>query len=110
MVNDQIGPTNENTLSADLSYTIPTSESWNLSFGIKGTANLFNLDVNKLSMEDQNDEMFQNLKNKFSPNVGAGIYFHSDRAYVGLSVPNFIETNRYDAEDVAIFKEKSIII
>lgn len=106
LVNDQIGPTNENTLSADLSYTIPTSESWNLSFGIKGTANLFNLDVNKLSMEDQNDEMFQNLKNKFSPNVGAGIYFHSDRAYVGLSVPNFIETNRYDAEDVAIFKEK----
>ncbi|CAM3626564.1 type IX secretion system membrane protein PorP/SprF [Flavobacterium chungbukense] len=106
LVNDKIGPTTENTLSADLSYTIPTSESWNLSFGIKGTANLFNLDVNKLSMEDQDDQQFQNLKNKFSPNVGAGLYFHSDRAYIGLSVPNFIETNRYDSDDTAIFKEK----
>lgn len=106
LVNDKIGPTVENTLSADLSYTIPTSESWNLSFGIKGTANLFNIDINKLSYEDQDDPQFQNLKNKFSPNVGAGLYFHSDRAYVGLSVPNFIETNRYDSDDVAIFKEK----
>lgn len=106
LVNDKIGPTVENTLSADLSYTIPTSESWNLSFGIKGTANLFNIDINKLSYEDQDDPQFQNLKNKFSPNVGAGIYYHSDRAYIGLSVPNFIETNRYDADDVAIFKDK----
>lgn len=106
LVNDKIGPTNENTLSADLSYTIPTSESWNLSFGIKGTANIFNLDVNKLSMEDQDDEQFQNLKNRISPNVGAGIYYHSDRAYIGLSVPNFIETNRYNSDDTAIFKDK----
>lgn len=106
LVNDKIGPTVENTLSADLSYTIPTSESWKLSFGIKGTANLFNIDINKLSYEDQDDPQFQNLKNKFSPNVGAGIYYHSDRAYIGLSVPNFIETNRYDSDDVAIFKEK----
>ncbi|MDP5201538.1 type IX secretion system membrane protein PorP/SprF [Flavobacterium sp. DG2-3] len=106
LVNDKIGPTVENTLSADLSYTIPTSEMWNLSFGIKGTANLFNIDINKLSFEDQDDPQFQNLKNKFSPNVGAGIYYHSDRAYIGLSVPNFIETNRYDSDDVAIFKDK----
>lgn len=106
LVNDKIGPTVENTLSADLSYTIPTSDTWNLSFGIKGTANLFNIDINKLSYEDQDDPQFQNLKNKFSPNVGAGIYYHSDRAYIGLSVPNFIETNRYDSNDVAIFKDK----
>ena len=106
LVNDKIGPTNENTLSADMSYSIQTSESAKLSFGIKGTANLFNLDVNKLSYEDQNDPQFQDLKNKFTPNVGAGIYWHSDKAYLGLSVPNFIQTNRYNDDDVAIFKDK----
>lgn len=106
LVNDKIGPTTENTLSADLSYTIPTSPDWKLSFGIKATANLFNLDINKLSMEDQNDQQFQNLKNRITPNVGAGIYYHSDRAYIGLSVPNFIETDRYNSDDTAIFKDK----
>ncbi|WP_426486414.1 PorP/SprF family type IX secretion system membrane protein [Flavobacterium sp. 2] len=106
LVNDKIGPTVENTLSADLSYSIPTSESFKLSFGIKATANMFNLDVSKLSFENQGDEQFQDLDNKFSPNIGAGVYWHSDRAYLGFSVPNFIETNRYDDNNTAIFKEK----
>ena len=106
IVNDKIGPTVENTFSADLSYTVPTSETFKLSFGIKGTANLFNIDVNKLDIKDQGDKQFQNLDGKFSPNIGAGVYLHSDKAYVGLSVPNFIESDRYDDDQVAIFKEK----
>ena len=106
LVNDKIGPTNENTISADLSYTVPTSETFKLSFGIKATGNLFSLDVNKLQPEHQGDPQFQDLNSKFSPNVGAGVYWHSDKAYVGLSVPNFIETNRYDDNETAIFKDK----
>ena len=105
-VNDKIGPTNENTISGDLSYTIPTSENFKLSFGMKATANLFNLNVDKLNPADQGDPQFQNLRNVFTPNVGAGIYYHSDKAYLGLSVPNFIQTNRYNDNQVAIFKEK----
>jgi len=105
LINDKIGPVNENTFSADLSYTIPTSETFKLSFGVKGTANLFNLDVTKLNPVDATDLSFQNY-NKFSPNIGAGIYLHSDKAYVGFSIPNFIQTNRYDDNEVAIFKEK----
>ena len=106
LINDKIGPTTENNLSADFSYSIHTSENTKLSFGIKGSANLFKLDPNKLRPEDQGDLQFQDFGNKFSPNIGAGVYWHSDKAYVGLSVPNFIETNRYNNEDVAIYKEK----
>jgi type IX secretion system PorP/SprF family membrane protein len=106
LVNDRIGPTDENTFSADLSYTIHTSETFKLSFGIKATANLFDLDVSRLDPVNSSDPTLQNMKNKFSPNIGAGVYLHSDKAYVGLSVPNFIETNRYDDNEVAIFKER----
>ena len=105
IINDRIGPTHENTLSADFSYTVPTSETFKLSFGIKATANLFDLDVNKLNPVND-DPSLHDYNNKFSPNIGAGIYYHSDKAYVGLSVPNFIETNRYDDNEVRIFKEK----
>jgi type IX secretion system PorP/SprF family membrane protein len=105
-INDKIGPTIENNFSADISYTVQTSADFKLSFGIKGTANIFNLDVNKLNPVDQGDPQFQDLNNKFSPNVGAGVYWHSDKAYIGLSVPNFIETNRYDDNNVAIYKDK----
>jgi type IX secretion system PorP/SprF family membrane protein len=105
LINDKIGPTTENAISADLSYTIQTSETWKLSFGIKATANLFDLDASKLNPVDATDPSLQNYS-KFSPNIGAGIYLHSDKAYLGFSVPNFIETNRYDDNEVAIFKEK----
>jgi type IX secretion system PorP/SprF family membrane protein len=106
LVNDKIGPTNENNISVDVSYTVQTSEDFKLSFGIKGTANIFNLDPSKLNPEIGGDPQFQNLKNDFSPNVGAGVYWHSDKAYLGFSVPNFIQTNRYSDNDIAIYKDK----
>jgi type IX secretion system PorP/SprF family membrane protein len=105
-VNDRIGPTNENTISADISYTIQTSDTYKLSFGVKGTANLFNLDPSKLNPQNQGDPLLQDLDNDFSPNVGAGIYLHSDKLYLGASVPNFFETKRYSDNDVAVYKER----
>ncbi len=106
VVNDRIGPTVENAISADVSYTIQTSETMKLSFGVKATANLFNLDVDKLNPLDQNDPSLQNLDNKFNPNFGAGVYLHSDKFYLGLSVPNFLEDTKYSDNSVSVFKER----
>src|SRR6476660_9457703 len=63
LLNDKIGPTNQNNLSADISYTIHTSETFKLSFGIKATASIFNLDTNKLNPMDQGDPQFHDLNN-----------------------------------------------
>lgn len=106
VVNDKIGPTTENQISADLAYFIQISENYKLSFGIKGTANLFNLDVNKLNIYDQNDPQFQNLDSEFTPNIGAGMYLFSDKTYFGVSVPNLFETKHFDDNEVAITREK----
>lgn len=105
-VNDKIGPTSDNTISADLSYTIQTSEEFKLSFGIKASGNLFNLDVNRLNPADANDPNLQNFDNDFSPNFGAGIYLHSDKMYFGLSVPNFLQDSKYNDNEVAVFQER----
>ncbi|WP_264564042.1 type IX secretion system membrane protein PorP/SprF [Flavobacterium sp. N3904] len=106
LINDEIGPSTDNSISTDISYTIPVSESYKLSFGIKGTINIFNIDINKLNPVDQTDPQFQNFDNDVSPNIGAGLYLHSQKAYLGFSVPNFIETDAYNDNDVAIYKEK----
>jgi type IX secretion system PorP/SprF family membrane protein len=106
IVNDEIGPSTSNSISTDISYTIPVSESYKLSFGVKGTANLFSIDANKLNPADQTDPQFQNINNEFSPNIGAGVYLHSHKAYLGFSVPGFIETDAYNDNDMAVYKEK----
>lgn len=106
-VNDRIGPSDENAISADISYSIQTSDTYKLSFGIKATANLLNVDYTKLNIYDPTDIQFQNnIDNKFSPNIGAGVYFHSDKLYAGLSVPNFLETEHFDDNVAATAKER----
>ena len=37
-----------------------------------------------------------NIDNKFSPNIGAGLYWYSDKTYLGLSVPYLLESKYYD--------------
>ena len=105
-VNDEIGPVSENEFSVDLAYFIQVSENYKLSLGLKGTANLFHLDVNKLRVFDPTDPQFQNMDTEFSPNVGAGLYLFSDKTYFGLSVPSFFESYRYNDNNIEITKEK----
>jgi type IX secretion system PorP/SprF family membrane protein len=105
-VNDKIGPTVENTVSIDASYSFPINVNYTLSFGLKTSGYFFNLDINKLNIYNQDDPQFQNIKGNFTPNFGAGIYFYSDATYFGLSAPNFFETNNYNDNDIKVQKEK----
>ena len=107
LVNDKIGPTNDNTISADISYTIPMSEDYKLSFGIKASGNIFNIDVSRLTPADPTpDPNLQNYSSKFKPNFGAGLYLHSEKLYLGLSVPNFLQDTKYNDNSVSVFQER----
>ncbi|HLA54941.1 MAG TPA: type IX secretion system membrane protein PorP/SprF [Flavobacterium sp.] len=105
-INDKIGPTNENNISVDLSYSIQMNETYKLAVGLKGSANLFNLDSGDLNPADPGDDHLQSIDNKFDPNIGAGIYLHSDKFYAGFSVPNFLQTTSYSDNDYSVNKEK----
>lgn len=106
-LNDRLGAMDENNISIDLSYTIDVSESYKLGFGVKGTANLLNVDYTKLNRYNPNDPMFAtNVENQFSPNIGAGLYVYSEKTYFGFSIPNFLESDRYDDNEYATMKQK----
>lgn len=106
IIQDEIGPSDKSMISADFSYTIHTSETYKLSFGLKGTASLFNVDYTKLNRYDLNDPRFQNnIDNQFSPNVGAGVYYHSDKFYAGISVPFMLETKHFDDNASSVAKD-----
>jgi type IX secretion system PorP/SprF family membrane protein len=97
VVNDKIGPADENNIAVDFSYSIAVSENYKLSFGLKGSANILNVDFTKLNIYNPADPRFQdNISNRFSPNVGAGIYLHSENSYLGLSAPYLLESKHFD--------------
>lgn len=116
IVNDEIGPTDETYFSVDFSYTIPTSEEGKLSFGLKAGGHLLNIDLQSLSQFNENDALFEtNVDNKFSPQVGIGVYYHTDRWYMGLSAPNLLETDHFsesstssDSDAISFLAEERI--
>ena len=98
VVNDNIGDgvVQETYFDAVISYSIDVSLEGKLSFGLKAGGNLLNLDFNGLRNFDVEPVAADNIQNKLSPNVGLGMYYHTNKFYAGLSAPNLLQTEHFD--------------
>ncbi|MFH6604820.1 type IX secretion system membrane protein PorP/SprF [Maribacter algicola] len=98
VVNDNIGDgtVQETYFDAVISYTVDVSLEGKLSFGLKVGGNLLNLDFSGLRNFDAEPVATDNIENKFSPNVGLGMYYHTNKYYLGLSAPNLLQTEHFD--------------
>ena len=109
VIADEIGPVKEQNAYADISYTIKTSETGKLAFGIKGGATFFNGNLSTILTPDgqigADPLLDEDLKRVF-PNIGAGLYYYTDKFYLGASVPNILETPHFDNLDTAKSSEK----
>jgi len=106
-VNDHLGVMDDNTLAIDLSYAIDLNYTYKLAFGLKGSANLLDVNYSKLTIYNPTDPVAEeDIKNEFTPNVGAGLFLYSDKAYVGLSAPNLLKRTRYDDNEVKTMRQK----
>ncbi len=96
-INDELGYENFSYLYADFSYNINTSENTKLYFGIKGGFTSYSLDA-EYRASQANDPAIFGIEDRWSPNVGAGVYWTSDKWYLGLSAPRILntDTNRQD--------------
>ncbi|MFS4467587.1 type IX secretion system membrane protein PorP/SprF [Maribacter sp. 2210JD10-5] len=106
IVNDKIGPTSETNFDIDFSYTIPLSFESKLSFGLKGSVNLLDIRFSELNQFAPDQTLQQDIDNRLSPNIGAGVYYHTDRFYAGLSVPRFLETSHFEESTLSTAKEQ----
>ncbi|MBW8245097.1 type IX secretion system membrane protein PorP/SprF [Muricauda oceani] len=97
VVNDEIGngTSQETFVDASFSYSLPVSNYANLSFGIKASANILNVDFSQLVNYGAESNL-PNIDNKFSPNFGVGVFYNTERFYAGLSVPRILETEHFD--------------
>ncbi len=96
IVRDELGPAIETNVNVDWAYSINTSEEGRVSFGLKGGFDILDVDFTKLNIFDQNDPRFQNnVDNRFQPQIGAGVYYNTQKFYAGLSVPNFLTTKHF---------------
>ena len=91
LINDKTGFENFTYVYADFSYTIDVDDATKLSFGLKGGMTYYKLAEELYNSSEVNqDPYFDERLNRWNSNFGAGILFHSDRWYLGLSAPKII--------------------
>ncbi|OFX25765.1 MAG: hypothetical protein A2033_15050 [Bacteroidetes bacterium GWA2_31_9] len=107
VVNDKIGPINQTFVYGDYSYTIKVTDNSKLAFGLKGGVNIIKGNLTSVDLTEQNDQSFStNIDYKPLPNFGFGLYYHSERWYVGLSTPKLLENKIEASVDYSKLSEK----
>ncbi|MGJ8593629.1 MAG: PorP/SprF family type IX secretion system membrane protein [Aquaticitalea sp.] len=92
-INDELGFENFSYLYGDFSYNINTNENTKLYFGIKGGFTSYSLDAEYRASQAGDPAIF-GIEDRWSPNIGAGVYWTAERWYLGLSTPRILNTNQ----------------
>ncbi|MGS2737709.1 PorP/SprF family type IX secretion system membrane protein [Sinomicrobium sp. M5D2P17] len=106
VINDEIGPSRDTYVNASFSYKLQLDPFTWLNLGIMAGGSFLEVNYDKLNVHDPDDPSLSGRLSRFSPNIGAGAYLHSDHWYVGLSVPALLETRFYDDIQQSMAKEK----
>ncbi|MFL5752361.1 MAG: type IX secretion system membrane protein PorP/SprF [Bacteroidia bacterium] len=91
---DIVGPTRRVGLQLAYSYHLKLSETFRLNLGLSAGILQYSVDGHKLYLHDADDPVIPIVyKSALVPDFGGGLYLHSDKFYLSLSVPQF-----YDAQ------------
>lgn len=94
VMHDQSGYENFSYVYADYSYTIKVKEDHHLAFGAKAGFSQYKIDPELFMYQDVlNDPYFQDKLNRWTPNVGIGMYYHTNKWYAGLSSPRILNND-----------------
>ena len=90
-----IGITQITGLDGSYAYRLPVPRGF-LSFGLQTSVRFMQQNfglVTGTQPIEQDESIPVGLQSKYLPNFGAGVYYESKRAYVGLSVPRLLRSN-----------------
>ena len=97
-INDELGFQNFTYMYADFSYTIQTGANSELAFGLKGGFTSYSIDQ-ELRDAEPNDPAIYGIDDRWGPNLGAGLFWHSDKWYMGYSMPRILNTDYHGEDD-----------
>ena len=107
-IQDDLGPQNFSYLYGDFSYTIPVGVDARLAFGLKAGFTGFSFDTEfRQDPNNVSDPLIYGIEDRWSPNIGAGMFLHSDRWYLGLSAPRILNSDYNKSKDYEVLERIS---
>ncbi len=85
----QFGVTRSKSIYASYSYNVIMGPG-RLAFGLRAGVDLSNTDYTGIDLTDPGDPVFLEDGKFILPNIGAGVYYYTDKLFAGISVPQFL--------------------
>ena len=90
---DVTGPTSKTGMYLSYAYNFKATDYTKISFGLSGGMMQYRVDGTKITLAEPGDITLANtLMNKIIPDFGFGGVWYSDDFFLGVSVPQFIQT------------------
>lgn len=103
LLGDQLGPVSTNVGMLSYAYRIQTGRKSFLGLGVSAGVSEYAIDGSMLNPNDQNDpNLPEGRVNLFTPNMNAGLFFHTDRFYAGLSAFNLVGRGSLRRQDISL--------
>lgn len=102
ILSDQIGPTNTSTGLLTYAYRIQTGSESFLSLGVSAGASQYVIDGNWEYNDPNDPNIPEGRLSMFTPNMNAGLFFHTNKFYAGFSAFNMVGRNALEREDIAL--------
>ncbi len=97
---DDIGLHNNIRIFGTYAYHLSIGEG-KLGIGLQAGGTLFSSDLSQAELVETpgaDDPVFQNDVSRFLPNFGVGLYYHTEKFYAGVSVPQLLENRLKSGE------------
>ena len=100
ILNDQTFIENQTWVGVDFSYELTLNNEYTLFFGLKASGNSYSANTAGLITYSMGqDGTLMDFENRFTPNVGAGVYLKHERFFISLSAPKLLTPDRLEERD-----------
>lgn len=98
-VHDRTGPVDATQVFGDVAYRLRVSANARLAFGLKAGVEVMQVRLASLMNVEPDDPLFQqDVRSRALPNFGFGLYYWTERGFIGLSAPKLIERDRLQVD------------
>lgn len=95
LIRDDIGVTSQTMINVNYAYRLQLRQGV-LSFGLVPQLNLVNFDFPDLNLQNSNDPSFTGKQNFREISFGAGMFYHSEKFFLGLSLPHLTRSDLFE--------------
>jgi type IX secretion system PorP/SprF family membrane protein len=109
-IHDHIGATDESGVHFMYAYRLPVSAKGTLSFGLQAGMVFYRTNYSSLDIYQPGDVAFNDIRDS-RPNFGAGLYYYTKLAYIGISAPHLLNNSfQQNGNFLTVYQNKPIII